>query len=120
MTARVYFMIGLPFDTDETVDAYFGTPPHFEKASRLPFDEYSLYPLIPYPGTRLWEDPGAFGYEIIDRDFTHYVQIGKGGSTCFALKHRNFTPGKVRSWYNQITQIMADAGKKQASKSKIA
>lgn len=114
MTARVYFMIGLPFDNDESVSFY------FEKAGRLPFDEYSLYPLIPYPGTRIWDDPGAFGYEIIDQDFTRYVQIGKGGSTCFALKHRNFTPEKVQSWYNQVNHIMANAGKNQANKSTIA
>ncbi|HLP60105.1 MAG TPA: radical SAM protein [Candidatus Deferrimicrobium sp.] len=114
MTARVYFMIGLPFDNDETVGVY------FEKAGRLPFDEYSLYPLIPYPGTRVWDQPGAFGYEIVDRDFTHYIQIGKGGGTCFALKHKNFTPGKVRLWYNQVTQMMAGAGRKHVKESKVA
>ncbi len=114
MTARVYFMIGLPFDNDDTVGVY------FEKASRLPFDEYSLYPLIPYPGTRVWDEPGAFGYEIVDRDFTHYVQIGKGGGTCFALKHKNFTPRKVRQWFNQVAQIMAEAGKKHVKESKVA
>ncbi len=114
MTARVYFMIGLPFDNDETVEKY------FQKAVQLPFQEYSLYPLIPYPGTGIRKNPGKYDYEIVDNDFTHYVQIGKGGSTCFALEHKNFTPGKVKEWYEMITKMLSDAGKKHTKESTVA
>jgi radical SAM superfamily enzyme YgiQ (UPF0313 family) len=114
MTVRVYFMIGLPFDNDETV------PKYFEKACKLPFDEYSLYPLIPYPGTRIWNEPEKFDYEIIDKDFTHYVQIGKGGKTCFALQHKNFTVENVREWFKIVTEIMEAVGKKHARESVVA
>ena len=114
MTARVYFMIGLPFDNDDTITKY------FQKALRLSFDEYSLYPLIPYPGTPLWNEPEKFGYEIVDPDFTHYVQIGKGGNTCFALKHKNFLPETIYRWYHGIKEIMKSAGKKLIIESTIA
>jgi anaerobic magnesium-protoporphyrin IX monomethyl ester cyclase len=114
MIARVYFMIGLPFDTDDRVMEYFG------KSSRLPFDEYSLYPLIPYPGTLFWKEPERLGYEILDTDFTHYIQIGKGGRTCFAMKHKNFTPEHIEEWFTRVTQIMVAAGKKHVSESQVA
>lgn len=114
MTARVYFMMGLPFDNDDTVEKY------FQKAAKLPFQEYSLYPLIPYPGTGIRENPGKFGYKIIDNDFTHYVQIGKGGSTCFALEHKNFTPGKVKEWFKMVTKLMQGAGKRHTRESTVA
>ena len=114
ITARVYFMIGLPYDNDDTVATC------FEKAGKLPFDEYSLYPLIPYPGTRIWIEPGKYNYKIVDNDFTHYVQIGKAGRTSFALKHKNFSPAKVKEWFDTVTKIMAAAGKKHIKDSNVA
>lgn len=111
---RVYFMVGLPYDTDENIKEY------FEKASRLPFDEFSIYPLIPYPGTRIAKKPEKFGYKIIDKDFTHYVQIGKNGKTCYALQHKNFNPKDVERWLEAATKILEAGGLKHMKKSEVA
>jgi anaerobic magnesium-protoporphyrin IX monomethyl ester cyclase len=114
MILRTYFMIGLPFDTDETVRRY------FEEANRLPFDEFSLYPLIPYPGTRIANEPGKFGYEIVDRDFTRYIQIGKNKTTTYALRHKNFTERDVQHWYTYVEELFLSSGKRLQSQSTIA
>ncbi|MBU2634493.1 MAG: hypothetical protein KJ674_04580, partial [Nanoarchaeota archaeon] len=35
-----------------------------------------FYYLTPFPGTPIWENPNKFGIEIIERDFTKYMQAG--------------------------------------------
>lgn len=114
MTVRVYFMIGMPYDNDKSIRYY------FEQAAGLGFDEFSLYPLIPYPGTKIWKEPETFGYRITDRDFTKYIQIGKGGGSCFVLEHKNFSTEKVREWYDWIHELMASRDKKHIKDSVVA
>lgn len=114
ITIRVYFMVGLPYDTDQTIKVY------FEKASKLPFDEFSIYPLIPYPGTRISKEPEKFGYEIINKDFTHYVQIGKNKTTTYALRHKNFTEHDVKRWHSYVEGLLVSSNKLLQCQSKIA
>ncbi len=64
---RAYFIVGLPYDTDENIKEY------FDKVLELGIDEWTCYPLIPYPGTEIWKNPKKYGYEIIDKDFTKYI-----------------------------------------------
>lgn len=114
ITIRAFFIIGLPFDTDKTVIEY------FEKASQLPFDEFSIYPLIPYPGTEIAKYPEKFGYQIIEPDFTKYVQIGKNKTTCFALRHKDFTENDVKRWYNYVEKVFISKDKLPQSQSQVA
>lgn len=114
ITIRAYFLVGLPYDNDETITKY------FKKASQMSFEEFSIYPLIPYPGTKIAQNPESFGYEIIDRDFTHYVQIGRNKSTTFALRHKNFTEHQVEEWYTYVKDLFLSSGKLPQNQSKIA
>jgi len=102
MMSRVYFIVGLQYDTDKNIEKY------FEIASKLPFDEFSVYPLIPYPGTEIWKNPEKFGYTIINKDFTQYWQIGEGKKTCFALDHKNYTHHDVERWIKYVYKMLHD------------
>lgn len=66
---RIYLIVGFPGETwdtvKETVDLVAEAEP----------DEFVVYPLIPYPGTPLWDDPAGFGLLNIDKDFHKYFQI---------------------------------------------
>lgn len=112
MMSRVYFIVGLPYDTEETIRIY------FTEASKLPFDEFSVYPLIPYPGTKIWKTPEKFGYTIIDKDFTQYYQIGENKRTCFVLNHKNFNHEDVKRWIEQVYKLFEN--KIHQGNSKIA
>lgn len=107
-------MVGLPFDTDETIEQ------SFTRAAQLGIDEFTVYPLIPYPGTDIAKFPERFGYTLVNSDFTDYVQIGRGGRTCFALKHKNFGPEDVKRWVEVATQILKAGGAKHISESEVA
>jgi anaerobic magnesium-protoporphyrin IX monomethyl ester cyclase len=114
LTVRSSFMVGLPFDTDETVEKYFGA------ASKLGIDEFAVYPLIPYPGTMIAKNPEIFGYAITNYDFTDYVQMGRNGRTCYALKHENFGVEDVIRWKAMAERILSDGGTKHMIESGVA
>ncbi|MBU1201756.1 MAG: cobalamin-dependent protein [Nanoarchaeota archaeon] len=114
LVVRSSFMVGLPFDTDETVEQ------SFTRAAQLGVDEFAVYPLIPYPGTSIAKFPERFGYTIVQEDFTDYVQIGKDGRTSFALRHKNFSPEDVKRWLILATEILKSGGAKHMSESKVA
>ena len=92
IAVRAYFIVGLPFDSDESIER------SFAEASALDIDEFVVYPLIPYPGTRLARNPERYGYTIVNPDFRDYLQIGVGRRSCFALRHERFGPDDVLRW----------------------
>jgi radical SAM superfamily enzyme YgiQ (UPF0313 family) len=107
-------MVGLPYDTDETIEATYG------QAARLGLDEFAVYPLIPYPGTPVWKNPQKFGYVITDRDFTKYVQMGRAGLTCYALRHAHFGPEDVERWKHRAEQLLEAGGTRHMRESLTA
>lgn len=111
MTLRCFFIIGLPSDNDSTIEKYFWI------ASLLPFDEYSIYPLIPYCGTEIWNNPKKHGYTIINKDFTQYYQIGKNKKTCYVLDHINFTHNDVKRWIEFVYNLFEKNKKIHSGKS---
>jgi len=114
MTSRIYFMMGLPYDTDETIEKY------FKEAMTLVFDEFIIYPLIPYPGTLIAQTPEKFGYTITNMDFTTYIQIGSNRSTCYVLQHKNFTTDDVERWHDYVTHLLETRGRVHMGLSGVA
>jgi radical SAM superfamily enzyme YgiQ (UPF0313 family) len=114
LVVRSSFMVGLPYDNDQTIND------SFQIAAHLGLDEFAVYPLIPYPGTTIWQYPERFGYKIIHSDFTDYIQMGTNGKTCYALQHRNFMPDDVRRWLQMATKLLKQGGIKHMSESRIA
>src|SRR3989344_2024235 len=114
LVVRSSFMVGLPFDTDEIVEQ------SFKRAVQLGIDEFAVYPLIPYPCTALAKFPERFGYTIVHADFADYVQMGRDGRTCFALRHKNFNPEDVKRWLEVGTKILKSGGAKHMSESEVA
>jgi len=114
LVIRASFMVGLPYDTQQTVERY------FNMAEKLPFDEFEILPLIPFPGTRIAKFAERFGYEIINDDFASYVLIGKNRRTTYALKHKNFSPEDVMKWRMMAENILKLKGKCYMKDSKIA
>ncbi|MDR2816279.1 MAG: B12-binding domain-containing radical SAM protein [Proteiniphilum sp.] len=106
ITLRASFMVGLPFDTEETIETYF-----HRAAEELEFDEFAVYGLIPYPGTSLYNNPSQYHYEITSRDYATYMQIGKGDESCFVLRYNDgrnaFEPSDVRRWHRRANAILA-------------
>ncbi len=80
LMVRVYLMTGFPGETwetvQETVDLMLECTP----------DEFVVYPLIPYPGTPLYQQPEAFGITALNPDFSQYFQIRQGRGTGYVFQ----------------------------------
>lgn len=80
LTVRVYLIVGFPGETwqtvEETVNLMLECRP----------DEFSVYPLIPYPGTPLYEHPERYGITAISDDFSQYFQVRRGRGTGFVYR----------------------------------
>jgi anaerobic magnesium-protoporphyrin IX monomethyl ester cyclase len=113
ITVRASFIVGLPFDDSKSIESC------FMKAAATGVDEFAVYPLIPYPGTMLWKNPERYGYTITERDSGKYVQIGRGGQTCYALNHKNFSADDVRIWKERAEQILGQAGIRHMRESEV-
>jgi anaerobic magnesium-protoporphyrin IX monomethyl ester cyclase len=105
ITIRASFMVGLPYDTDETIEYYFE-----EAGKHLKFNEFAVYPLIPYPGTPICENPEKYGYKIVHTDYEKYLQIGRNQLAVYALSFNNgknrFTPDDVKRFHYKANAIL--------------
>lgn len=84
LRSRIYLMVGFPGETDETIDET------LRLVKGCPWDEFSVYPLIAYPGTPLFERPADFGITHVDRDYSSYLQVGRDRRAGFTLRTRDF------------------------------
>ena len=114
LIVRSSFMVGLPYDSDENIEKY------FKVAANLPLDEFTVYPLLPYPGTQLCEHPERWGYEIADHDFTKYIQLGKNETFSCALRHKLFSEKDVHRWVIRAREIFKSAAVKTPLQNNIA
>ncbi len=71
LRTRIFLIVGFPGETDETIEETLAL------VKGCPWDEFSVYPLIAYPGTPLHDDPEQFGITYIDRNYADYLQIGR-------------------------------------------
>lgn len=92
-----FFMFGLP---DET---------HADAHKTLSFSkilkDYGLtsadfYIMTPFPGTPIWNTPEKFGIEILDRDYTQYLEAGKGPTRAFH-KNKFMSDLDIEEWRDQ-------------------
>lgn len=114
LIVRGYFIVGLPHDTEA------GIARDLEASANLGLSEFCVYPLIPYPGTDIAKHPERFGYTITDTDFTGYVQVGRGHSAAFVLRHRNFGPEDVQRWRCLAEETLRGGNSVDSRHSRIA
>jgi radical SAM superfamily enzyme YgiQ (UPF0313 family) len=83
LTVRVYLMVGFPGETWESVKAT------AELMLECGPDEFSVYPLIPYPGTPLFQQPEVFGITTLNPDFSQYFQVRRERGTGYVFRTRH-------------------------------
>ena len=89
LIVRVYLMVGFPGETwatvEETVNLMLECVP----------DEFVVYPLIPYPGTLIYQQPERFGITAINPDFSQYFQVRRERGTGFVFRTRDLDEGLI-------------------------
>ncbi len=80
LVVRVYLMVGFPGETWQTIRETVNLMEDCQP------DEFSVYPLVPYPGTPLYKHPEAFGITTINPDFAQYFQIRSQRDTGYVFR----------------------------------
>jgi radical SAM superfamily enzyme YgiQ (UPF0313 family) len=103
LRTRIFLIVGFPGETDETVAETLAL------VKSCPWDEFSVYPLIAYPGTPLHDRPQDFGITHIDTNYSDYLQVGKNFKAGFTIRTATFDEHKVRRWRGRvIEELLAD------------
>jgi radical SAM superfamily enzyme YgiQ (UPF0313 family) len=111
LIARVFLMVGFPGETDATIAETISL------MKQCPWSEFSVYPLIPYPGTPIYENWDKFGIEAVNLDYSKYLQIGKEFSAGFTIRTASFDENQVHIWRDHMINILLDDGRTWAGDS---
>ncbi len=103
LRSRVFLIVGFPGETDGTIAETLAL------LKQCPWDEFSVYPLIAYPGTPLYDHPEQYGITHIDRDYAGYLQIGRDFKAGFTIRSEAFDEQQVRQWRDSVIEdLLAD------------
>ena len=78
--SKGFFMFGLPYESLEDAQM---TIDFSKKLKNEGLTSADFYIMTPFPGTPIWMQPTEFGIDILDRDYTQYLEAGKGPSKAF-------------------------------------
>jgi len=75
-----YYIFGLPLE--EFSDGM-KTIAFAKRLKKKGLTTASFYIMTPFPGTDIWDNPSKYGIEIIDKDYTKYLEAGKEKPVAF-------------------------------------
>lgn len=79
-----FFIIGLPSESKKTARK---TIDFSLELKDIGLKKADFYYLCPFPGTPIWRTPEQFGIEIMDYNYTKYLQIGKEAKCYINTEH---------------------------------
>jgi len=86
LNVKGFFIIGLPGESEESAKKTIEFAKYLKGEGLTAAD---FYYLTPFPGTPIWNDPKKYGIEIIDKDYTNYLQAGKTAHCVIKTKYLN-------------------------------
>lgn len=102
MKCRVYLIAGYPGETEESIDET------IKIIREVKPDDVSVYPLIPYPGTLLYEHPEQFNITYINPDFSQYYQIFGNKESGYVFETKDMDIAKLKSFRNRLVNGISD------------
>lgn len=91
-----WFIVGFPGETWNTI--YETT----EFIREMELDKVVVYPLIPYPGTEVYNNREKYGLRIIDQDFSKYFYIHGNYDAGFVYETDELSPGIIHDMREYI------------------
>lgn len=111
LTSRIYLIVGFPGETEETIAET------IDLVKGCPWEEFMVYPLIPYPGTPIHDHPDRFGIVTMDRDYSRYLQVGRERVAGFTFRTAAFDQEQVRRWRDRVIAELLASGRTWAGAS---
>lgn len=100
LVVRVFLIVGFPGETDETIE---------ETLSLMrdhPPDEFAVYPIIPYLGSRLVERLHEFGITWMSSNLREYWQVYGDRQNVFPVDFKHMTRIRTRELLKYVIEEM--------------
>lgn len=98
MKCRIYLIAGYPGETIESLNET------IELVKEIQPDDVSVYPLLPYPGTPLYQNPGKYGITYIDKNFSKYYQIYGNKESGYVFETDSMNLDKLRFYRDYLVK----------------
>jgi radical SAM superfamily enzyme YgiQ (UPF0313 family) len=96
LIVRVYLIVGFPGETWQTIVQTINLMRECKP------DEFSVYPLIPYPGTTIYKNPKDFGITAINNDFSRYFQVRRGRKTGIVFRTEQLNENLINEMRSHV------------------
>ncbi|MFA5147349.1 MAG: radical SAM protein [Candidatus Omnitrophota bacterium] len=101
LIAKIYLIVGIPGETEDTIER---TKQFIMKADP---DEYTLFTLIPLPGSALWNERERFGIRFITKDYNEFYNIAGQGDGGMTIETDSYTMDKLKSMREDLKAFLA-------------
>ena len=64
-----------------------------------------FYPLVPYPGTKIWKDPSKYGLDIISDRADRYIQAGNADINPVINVRGGFNHSKIKTYLDKAKTL---------------
>lgn len=112
LRVRIFLIVGFPGETDGTIKET------LRLMKSCPWNEFSVYPLLAYPGTPLHDYPEKFGITNIDRNYSQYFQVARNRGAGYTIRTESFDEHKVQQWHDYVIQELSADGRIWAGNAK--
>ena len=102
ISTKGFFIIGLPGETEKTAQE---TIEFALKLKKKGLTDADFYPLVPYPGTKIWKDPSKYGLDIISDRADRYIQAGNADINPVINVRGGFNHSKIKTYLDKAKTL---------------
>jgi len=99
----IWLIVGFPGETWDTVKET------VEFVNLTKPDITTIYPLIPYPGTDVYNNKDKYGLKIIDNDFSHYFYIKGNYDSGYVYETDTLNPDIIREMKQYMIENITES-----------
>lgn len=102
LTTKVYLIVGIPGENKDTIEK---TKDFIRKADP---DEYTLFTMIPLPGSDIWNNEKKYGIKFITKDYNEFYNIAGQGEGGITIETDSYTTEELKEMRDDLKDFLAN------------
>lgn len=101
LITKIYLIVGIPGENKDTIEKT------KEFISEADPDEYTLFTMIPLPGSDVWNDRDRYGIKFITKDYNEFYNIAGQGDGGITIETDSYTMTELREMREDLKNFLA-------------